>query len=605
MIEADSETGFLLRVYKESVQRLPCELTSLSSNAAFIIVSAANLAQRRCILWIGSACAPADRTIAEKLSYDVAVEDFRSSATPECMTEDRENPALLEAIMQAMWVQVDDYRRAARARSTTPIANKPVSMLRLVKEAGKMPTSYRINELATESPHPSTGTVAKLVFPAGLDDSAVIAINVGDQYDMWFSENVGAADQSAAKGHMRTYAVSKAPEKRRGIESVMFARNLRVAWAREKTVFRAHFTAESAARVVFAPSSRASDRHRSHRERSGIDRGALGSTTSNTEGCSDCVGDTILRLLGITGDGPTTRLFWGAPSSDPGTGWKRDGSAEGSSAAAEDAAVQSKIQRLTSKTEIKFLNPPRWGSKLLVLDLDHTLIDFSCRFEFMFEQLKRPFLDKFLAAAYRAQYDIAIWSQTNWKWLELKLTELGMLSRKDYKICFALDKSTMFTVRQNYVKPLQLIWNKFGDRWGPKNTVRFFPINLFHFSFVVILCSLLSAFLSAVAYPNMSSSHPSRSYQINLPPHTHTPLSIDPRRRPLSQLRAQQEERPRSAPLLPQPRRRSRRRPRRGRHQPLRRFLDHRPAAPARLQPRGRPGTQGAERLSHERGSCR
>jgi len=138
---------------------------------------------------------------------------------------------------------------------------------------------------------------------------------------------------------------------------------------------------------------------------------------------------------------------------------------------AEEASIRGKLERLTARTDLRFLNPPRRGSKLLVLDLDHTLIDFSCRFEFMIEQLKRPYLDRFLASCYRANYDIAIWSQTNWKWLELKLTELGMLSRKDYKISFALDKSSMFTVRANYIKPLQIIWNKFGDRWGPSNTI--------------------------------------------------------------------------------------------------------------------------------------
>ena len=96
-----------------------------------------------------------------------------------------------------------------------------------------------------------------------------------------------------------------------------------------------------------------------------------------------------------------------------------------------------KLQRLASRTEILFINEPRRNTKLLVLDLDHTLMDFSCRFDYMVEELKRPFLDDFLAQSY-LYYDIAVWSQTNFKWLELKLTELGMLNRKDYKICFAL-----------------------------------------------------------------------------------------------------------------------------------------------------------------------
>jgi len=123
-------------------------------------------------------------------------------------------------------------------------------------------------------------------------------------------------------------------------------------------------------------------------------------------------------------------------------------------------------------------------------------MDFSSRFDYMAEQLKRPYLDQFLAKAY-VYYDIVVWSQTNFKWLELKLTELGMLNRKDYKICFALvslvrnpvlsnlhvfhawcllpsqDKSTMLTVKQQYVKPLEIIWAKCGPSlgWGPHNTI--------------------------------------------------------------------------------------------------------------------------------------
>ena len=54
-------------------------------------------------------------------------------------------------------------------------------------------------------------------------------------------------------------------------------------------------------------------------------------------------------------------------------------------------------------------------------------------------------MDHFLSSLY-PYYDIAIWSQTNWRWLELKVTELGMMSNSKFKICFVLDKSNMFKV---------------------------------------------------------------------------------------------------------------------------------------------------------------
>ena len=105
--------------------------------------------------------------------------------------------------------------------------------------------------------------------------------------------------------------------------------------------------------------------------------------------------------------------------------------------------------------------------------------------------MKRPHMDEFLTSAYR-RYDLVVWSQTSWRWLETKLTELGMLTHPGYRFCFVLDKTSMFaitstkrdgTTYKHHVKPLQIIWTKF-PRWGSHNTVhlddlsRNFALNL-------------------------------------------------------------------------------------------------------------------------------
>ena len=59
--------------------------------------------------------------------------------------------------------------------------------------------------------------------------------------------------------------------------------------------------------------------------------------------------------------------------------------------------------------------------------------------------MKRPHMDWFLTVVY-SQFDLAVWSQTSWRWLEVKLTELGMLENPGYKIAFALDKTSMFSI---------------------------------------------------------------------------------------------------------------------------------------------------------------
>jgi ubiquitin-like domain-containing CTD phosphatase 1 len=54
--------------------------------------------------------------------------------------------------------------------------------------------------------------------------------------------------------------------------------------------------------------------------------------------------------------------------------------------------------------------------------------------------------------------------QTSWRWLEIKLTELGLLSHPSYRISFVLDKTTMFALKMehlnlnHHVKPLSVIW---------------------------------------------------------------------------------------------------------------------------------------------------
>jgi ubiquitin-like domain-containing CTD phosphatase 1 len=145
------------------------------------------------------------------------------------------------------------------------------------------------------------------------------------------------------------------------------------------------------------------------------------------------------------------------------------------------------------------MNEPRENKPLMVLDLDHTLLDFSSKSlqretgipGAAANAMKRPHMDSFLTTSYQ-HYDLVVWSQTSWRWLETKLIELGMLTNPGYKFCFVLDKSSMFSIvstkrdgssYKHQVKPLQLIWTKF-PRWGPQNTVhiddltRNFALNL-------------------------------------------------------------------------------------------------------------------------------
>jgi ubiquitin-like domain-containing CTD phosphatase 1 len=139
---------------------------------------------------------------------------------------------------------------------------------------------------------------------------------------------------------------------------------------------------------------------------------------------------------------------------------------------------KAKLENSIAIANINLMNELDPNKKLIVLDLDQTLFDFSSRSQTPSPaHTIRPGLTEFLTACWK-YYNIVIWSATAWNWVEIKLTELGLLFHHGFKIAFVLDKTTMFNVkstRQNKltshsVKPLQLIWRKY-PMFSEKNTI--------------------------------------------------------------------------------------------------------------------------------------
>jgi len=145
-----------------------------------------------------------------------------------------------------------------------------------------------------------------------------------------------------------------------------------------------------------------------------------------------------------------------------------------------DARNIRKVQEATTKLELNIIHPLREGKKLLVLDIDYTILDTKPLISGSLPpaECARPGLHEFLEAVY-PYYDICIWSQTSWVWLAAKLGELGMIGAgRRYEISFVLDKTCMFTVfteRDNKpwthsVKALQIIWNLL-PQFNASNTI--------------------------------------------------------------------------------------------------------------------------------------
>ena len=124
---------------------------------------------------------------------------------------------------------------------------------------------------------------------------------------------------------------------------------------------------------------------------------------------------------------------------------------------------QEKLRNRIEKYHVEPLNPPRDGKKLLVLDIDYTLFDHRSTAERP-EELMRPYLHEFLASAYE-HYDIAIWSATGMKWIEVKMRELGVLSNPNYRVMQLVDAGAMISVQMEKYgvfncKPLGWLWGE-------------------------------------------------------------------------------------------------------------------------------------------------
>jgi ubiquitin-like domain-containing CTD phosphatase 1 len=148
------------------------------------------------------------------------------------------------------------------------------------------------------------------------------------------------------------------------------------------------------------------------------------------------------------------------------------------------------------------MNEPRQGKRLLVLDLDYSkYLPLSCadrssrRFQAsprwiaackrvrsslharVLGAVSQILIDQTDARCYE-HYDIVIWSQTHWRWLESKLVELEIVGGPhNYKISFVVDRQPMFPVftlrgggqmQKHEVKALSYIWAQY-PQWGRHN----------------------------------------------------------------------------------------------------------------------------------------
>lgn len=133
------------------------------------------------------------------------------------------------------------------------------------------------------------------------------------------------------------------------------------------------------------------------------------------------------------------------------------------------------IHRICEEKLVSLLNPPRYGKKLLVLDIDQTVYDHATRCNDK-KRLVRPYLHQLLVTAY-VNYDIAFWSATEKEVIYDKLHVMKIFSPHNrFKISFILDWSFMISTKTSgylwtNVKPLDIVWHKFPRYYNHTNTI--------------------------------------------------------------------------------------------------------------------------------------
>ncbi|XP_059485360.1 ubiquitin-like domain-containing CTD phosphatase 1 isoform X2 [Neocloeon triangulifer] len=124
-----------------------------------------------------------------------------------------------------------------------------------------------------------------------------------------------------------------------------------------------------------------------------------------------------------------------------------------------------KVQNLARIHRIESHHPMENEKKLLVLDLDLTLISGSHK--------ERPFLHQFLTHTYQ-HYNLVLWSDSMMYRIRRILKKLKMHRHEDYKFSFYMCCNSVVYVqkgrREKKCKPLELIWRQF-PAWGPHNSI--------------------------------------------------------------------------------------------------------------------------------------
>lgn len=197
----------LARVYKNTVQRIPCHLKLLNSSATFILICD-NI--RKIYIWVGHESCREDTLLAESVTFSILRDDYINKGEIVTVKEGMENinQQNLDDMLDQLFMKSHDYLQQAPLRSKV-IENSPMT-LRMIRRNRKdndenefslKPVSY--------SPLGPRGNVLPLPFLATVDRKAIAVLTTGNLCDIWYGEAVSLREKTAVKAYIIEMAMYK------------------------------------------------------------------------------------------------------------------------------------------------------------------------------------------------------------------------------------------------------------------------------------------------------------------------------------------------------------------------------------------------------------
>lgn len=209
MNEEDVTT--LIRVYRETVQRVACTSSSLVSLASFILVSPL---RNLVLVWHGRGSSAEDVEVANEIAKEYKAEEKRirtgngkgagdvsAAAVAErnevlSITEGSANNAsdILAVLFDVLWLTPEEYKYR---NPVSPLAKNSQKTFHVIERSDSRSSKFRLRKLGASVPD-KHGCVALLPFPV-YNAKKIALLVVGDQYDLWFGESVSRDAQAIAR----------------------------------------------------------------------------------------------------------------------------------------------------------------------------------------------------------------------------------------------------------------------------------------------------------------------------------------------------------------------------------------------------------------------